>query len=76
MITAAEPIDADTLRIRHEFLTRADLSVSADDVAEWLDVPLRHAARMLESLVLEGFLGRTPDARYRRVVAGSGICRY
>jgi hypothetical protein len=76
MITVAEPIDADTLRIRHEFLTRADLSVSADEVAEWLAVPLRHAVLMLESLVFEGFLGRTPDARYIRVIAGSGISRY
>ncbi len=76
MVTVAEPIDADTLRIRHEFLTRADFSVSADDVAEWLHVPLRHALRMLESLVFEGFLGRTADARYIRVIARGGVCRY
>ncbi len=76
MITVAEPIDADTLRIRHEFLTRADLCVSADDVAEWLGVPRRHTLLMLESLVFEGFLRRTPDARYIRVIARSGVCRY
>jgi predicted ArsR family transcriptional regulator len=76
MLAVAEPIDADTLRIRHEFLTRADLSVSADEVAERLGVPLRHALRMLESLVFEGFLGRMPDARYIRVIAGAGIDRY
>jgi len=30
MITVAEPIDLDALRIRHEFLTVPDLRLSAD----------------------------------------------
>ena len=66
MVTFAEPIDADTLRVRHEFLTRPDLLVSADAVAEVFNLPLRHALTILESLVLERFLARTPDGRYRR----------
>ena len=71
MITLAEPIDADTLRIRHEFLTRPDLLVSADVFAELLGIPLRHALMILESLVFEGFLARTPDGRYGRHAASA-----
>jgi hypothetical protein len=67
MITVAEPIDADTLRTRHEFLTRRDLEVSADGMAELLGLPLRHAVIILEALVRDGFLRRTADGRYARV---------
>ena len=69
MITIAEPIDADTLRIRHEFLTRQDLQLSADGVAELLGVPLRHAVIILESLTDERFLSHTTDGRYVRPIA-------
>ena len=69
MITLAEPIDADTLRTRHEFLTRRDLQVSADAVAVLLGVPCRHAVVILESLAKEGFLARTVDGRYVRAAA-------
>lgn len=69
MITMAEPIDADTLRTRHEFLTRRDLQVSADAVAALFGVPLRHAVIILESLAQEGFLARTADGRYVRAIA-------
>jgi hypothetical protein len=71
MITIAEPIDADTLRILHEFLTRPDLLVSADVVGEAFNLPLRHALVILESLVFERFLARTPDGRYRRRVVSA-----
>jgi len=70
VITLAEPIDADTLRTRHEFLTRRDLEVSADGVAELLGLPLRHAVTILESLVRDGFLKRTTDGRYARMSSG------
>lgn len=66
MITVAEPIDADTLRLRHQFLTVPDLCTSVDGCAEFLDVPPRHAQLILESLVREGFLVRNADARYVR----------
>jgi hypothetical protein len=69
MITVAEPIDADTLRIRHEFLSRPDLRVSVDYVATLLGIPLRHAQLILESLVWEAFLVRTSDAQYARPTA-------
>lgn len=69
MITVAEPIDNDTLRIRHEFLARHDLQISADAVAAPLGLPLRHAVIILESLVRDGFLAHTADGRYARVSA-------
>jgi hypothetical protein len=75
MITVAEPIDADTLRIRHEFLCERDLRLSAEDVAELLGVPLRHAILILESLVFEGFLGRTADGQYVRTLAACATHR-
>jgi len=43
MISVLEPIDADTQRIRHEFLTRQDLCVPAHAVAAMPAVPVRHA---------------------------------
>ena len=70
MITVAEPIDADTLRIRHEFLVQPDLCLSADVVATMLGVPLRHASVILESLVFERFLARTANGQYIRSFAG------
>jgi hypothetical protein len=70
MITVAEPIDADTLRIRHEFLVQPDLCLSPEVVAAMLGVPLRHASIMLESLVFERFLARTANGQYMRSFAG------
>lgn len=66
MITVAEPIDADALRIRHEFLSAPDLCVSVDEVVALLGLQPRHALLILESLVWEGFLARLPDGRYAR----------
>jgi hypothetical protein len=74
MITVAEPIDADTLRMRHEFLTMPDLRVSAGEVAGLLGVSLRQALVILESMVFERFLARSADGRYVRVFA-AGIER-
>jgi hypothetical protein len=64
MIAIAEPIDADALRVRNEFLTRPDLHASADAVARIVDVSPRHAAAILESLVHERFLERTAQGEY------------
>jgi len=66
MITVAEPIDLDTLRIRHEFLAVADLRVSVDRTAVLYRIAIRHALLALESLVHEGFLVRTEDGQYVR----------
>ena len=64
MIEIAEPIDADELRVRNEFLIRPDLHASADDVARLVDVAPRHAAAILASLVHGHFLERAPDGSY------------
>jgi hypothetical protein len=66
MITSADPIDLDALRIRHEFLTVPDLHVSADAAASLLHVSQRHALLTLESLVVERFLVRLADGCYAR----------
>jgi len=66
VITIAPPIEADALRIRHEFLSLPDLCVSVDSCAQVLDVPPRHAQLILESLVRDGFLLRNGDGRYVR----------
>lgn len=66
MITIAEPIDADILRIRHEFLSEPHLRLSVEDVVARLDLQPRHALALLESLVWERFLARTYDGCYIR----------
>jgi|SoimicMinimDraft_3_1059731.scaffolds.fasta_scaffold117911_1 hypothetical protein len=68
-MTAAEPIDADALRIRHEFLTRPHLQLSAGAAAALLDLPLRYAVVILESLVRDRFLERSSDGRFTRASA-------
>jgi predicted transcriptional regulator of viral defense system len=66
VIAIAEPIDADALRIRHEFLSRPDLRTSIEAVAVLLDLHPHHAREVLDSLASEGFLSRTEDGRYVR----------
>lgn len=73
MITVADPIDADALRIRHEFLSRPGLRASASDIATRLEVHQHHACVVLESLVSERFLARTSDGSYVRA-SGAGPC--
>jgi hypothetical protein len=68
MFTTGKPIDFDTLRIRHEFLTVPDRRLTPEAVASLLHVSPRHAFAELESLVLEGFLTRLSDGRYARPV--------
>jgi len=66
MIAVAEPIDADALRIRHEFLRVPGLRASAGDISLVLDVSSRHALLIIESLVRDGFLERTTEGQYVR----------
>ena len=68
MVSIADPIDADVLRVRHEFLSTPTLRLSADDVVAQLQVQPRHASVMLDTLAQEGFLRRTADGRYVRCV--------
>jgi hypothetical protein len=67
MIRFADPIDLDTLRIRHEFISAPDLRASAHTIAAQLHIASWHALAELESLVAEGFLERTTDSQYIRV---------
>jgi hypothetical protein len=66
MSTASAPIDADALRIRHEFLTLPGLRASVASVAALLNVSERHARVVLESLVDDGFLKRAADGLFAR----------
>jgi hypothetical protein len=71
MITIAEPIDLDALRIRHAFLAAPDLRASVDAVAALLCTTPRQTHLALESLVRERFLERTADGLYIRPTAAS-----
>jgi len=71
MITFADPIDLDALRVRHEFLTLPDLCASVATVAALLGVSERRAALMLESLASEGFLSRALGGQYVRATAAT-----
>jgi uncharacterized protein YdbL (DUF1318 family) len=68
VITFAEPIDLDTLRIRHEFTLVPDRRASVSQIATALHIAPRHALAALESLVADQFLERTPDGQYVRVM--------
>jgi hypothetical protein len=72
MITIAEPIDADALRVRHEFLTLPGLHASVEFCALLLGLQPRHALFILESLARDGFLERTADGHYVRTVHVAG----
>jgi DNA-binding IclR family transcriptional regulator len=69
VITIADPIDADALRVRHEFLVRPDLRLSARTVAQLLGISPSHAERLLDALAREGFLRREFDGKYHRPAA-------
>jgi len=65
MITIAEPIEADALRIRHEFLELPGLQLTIVQAARLLGVSPAHASAMLEELEREGFLSGTANGVYR-----------
>jgi DNA-binding IclR family transcriptional regulator len=71
VITIAEPLDLDVLRIRHEFLSMPDLRASVDQMAARIGVHTRHAHQMLEALVDEGFLTHTADNQYVRATGAT-----
>ena len=68
MIALAEPIDLDTLRIRHDFISSPALTASIEGVAARFHIGSRHARVALESLVVEGFLERTIEGQYVRAL--------
>jgi DNA-binding IclR family transcriptional regulator len=75
MIVAANPIDLDALRLRHEFLEAPGLDVSVPQVARMLGLRPEHAAAILDSLASESFLTQTPTGSYRRA-RGSNLIEH
>jgi response regulator of citrate/malate metabolism len=66
MITLAKPIDADTLRVRHEFLAMPGLVLTAAQTARLYSLSTAHAKALLETLEDEHFLMSDPNGVYRR----------
>ena len=66
MIALADAIDAETLRIRHEFLEMPGMRLTVAQVARLAGVSAAHAVAMLDVLEHEGFLCRACDGSYRR----------
>ena len=66
MIDIAAPIDADSLRLRHEFLAAPALCLTVAQTARLLSVHHAHAAVILDELEQEGWLIRLTTGRYRR----------
>jgi hypothetical protein len=66
MLAFAAAIDADTLRIRHEFLEMPGLVLTVAQTARLYALSTAHAKALLDALVAEGFLVGGPDSAYRR----------
>lgn len=66
MIVAADPIDADILRLRHEFGSMPALCLTVPQVTRLLDVRLDKAVDLLSALEGDGFLMRTHNGAFRR----------
>ena len=62
----ASPIDADLLRLRHEYLSAPMLSLTVAQVARLLSIRPDHATVILTSLEEDSWLIRTPTGFYRR----------
>jgi DNA-binding IclR family transcriptional regulator len=66
MVIFADAIDADVLRIRHEFLDMPGLVLTVTQAARLYDLSTPHARAMLDTLEAEGFLVSGPNGVYRR----------
>jgi hypothetical protein len=66
MIVMADAIDADVLRIRHEFLEMPGLAQTVAQTACLYALSMAHAKTLLETLEAEGFLIGGPNGAYRR----------
>jgi DNA-binding IclR family transcriptional regulator len=71
MITIADAIDRDGLRIRHEFLEKPGLVLTPAQMARRYDLSTAHATALLQALEAEGFLMSGPDGRFRRSTPGT-----
>lgn len=72
MIAIADAIDADVLRIRHEFLEMPGLVLTVAQTARLYAVSTAHAKTLLETLEAEGFLVSGPNGAYRRSTPPTG----
>jgi predicted transcriptional regulator of viral defense system len=66
MIAMAAPTDADSLRLRHEFIVAPALCLTIAQTARLLNVHQSRAAAILDDLEQEGWLIRLTTGRYRR----------
>lgn len=66
MVVFAEAIDADVLRIRHEFLDMPGLVLTVAQTARLYDLSAAHAKALLDTLEGDGFLVGGPNGAYRR----------
>lgn len=71
MIAFASAIDADVLRIRHEFLDMPGLVLTVAQTARLYSLSTAHAKMMLDTLEAEGFLFSVADS-YRRAAPPTG----
>ena len=72
MIVIADAIDADVLRIRHEFLQTPGLVLTVAQTAALYALSTAHAATLLETLEGEGFLVRDSSGAFRRAMPRTG----
>jgi len=66
MIAVAAPIEADVLRLRHEFLSMPALTLTVPQVARLLGVRTEYAAELLTALTQDRLLTRAETGAYRR----------
>ncbi len=66
MLVLADAIDADVLRVRHEFLDLPGLVLTVAQTARLYGLSTSHARAMLDTLEEEGFLVAGPNGVYRR----------
>jgi DNA-binding IclR family transcriptional regulator len=65
MIAIGDAIDADVLRIRHEYLSMPGLVLTVAQTARLHALTPAHAKALLETLQAEGFLVSGADGAYR-----------
>ena len=66
MVVFADAIDADALRIRHEFLDRPGRVLTVPQTARLYDLSTSHAKVLLDALEDDGFLVGGANGAYRR----------
>ena len=72
MIALADAIDADVLRLRHEFMDMPGLVLTVAQTARLYDLSPAHAEKLLATLESEGFLSGGCSGVYRRTSPFTG----